>query len=153
MTIKERVDPYVTKVVSDLGFDLVDFNLFSAGKQYILRIYIDKDGGVTISDCSKVSHELGILFDLENLIEDNYTLEVSSPGVDRKLESTKDFQRNKGRLVRLTFEEAPEAIAPKKFIVGKLLEVKEESIVVKGPKKDLEFLVNDILTAKVELQF
>ncbi len=89
--IAERVSELVEPPLAELGFELVDVEYFAMHGQWVLRLYIDKTGGVTIDDCARVSRELGPLIDVKDVITHRYTLEVSSPGVDRPLKKEADF--------------------------------------------------------------
>lgn len=127
---------------------LVEADLFSAGKRRVLRLFIDKVGGVTIDDCSKVSHSLSLSLDASpDIIEGAFTLEVSSPGLDRPLKSDADFQRNVGRTLRVTRSFG-------KPLVGILKSFDASSILLelKGNAGELSVLRSDILSAKVEVQ-
>ncbi len=84
------------------GLEVVDVELRGGGKARMLRIFIDKPGGVTHDDCSNFSREVGTIFDVEDAVPGGtYTLEVSSPGLDRKLSKAGDFERFTGSLVKL----------------------------------------------------
>ena len=84
------------------GLELVDLELLGGGKARMLRIFIDKPGGVTHEDCANFSREAGTIFDVEDAVPGGtYTLEVSSPGLDRKLSKPDDFERFIGSLVKL----------------------------------------------------
>ena len=84
-----------------LGYELVAIENFSYGSGQTLRVYIDRDGGVTIDDCERVSRQISGVLDVEDAIEGRYVLEVSSPGLDRPLSEPKDFERFTGRQVKL----------------------------------------------------
>jgi len=81
------------------GLELVDVEFNKEGKNWILRIYIDREGGVTLSDCQKVSRLAGDLIEVEEVIEPVYTLEVSSPGLNRVLKKEKDFLKYSGKKI------------------------------------------------------
>ena len=81
------------------GLELVDVEFKKEGKNWILRIYIDREGGVTIADCQKVSRLAGDLIEVEEVIEPVYTLEVSSPGLNRVLKKEKDFLKYSGKKI------------------------------------------------------
>jgi ribosome maturation factor RimP len=88
------------------GIEIVEVDLRGAGKARLLRVYIDKPGGVTHGDCELISQRLGDLIDQEDAVPgDSYTLEVSSPGVERKLSRPRDFERVVGQKVRLVTTE------------------------------------------------
>lgn len=89
----------------------------------VLRLFVDREGGVTLDDCAQVSRELSEILDVEDFIQGYYTLEVSSPGLNRPLKKAADFERYRGRLVRIkTFELLPDdAGNPRKTFTGELL--------------------------------
>ena len=81
------------------GLELVDVEFKKEGKSWVLRIYIDREGGVTLADCQKVSRLAGDLIEVEEAIEPVYTLEVSSPGLNRVLKKEKDFLKYSGKKI------------------------------------------------------
>lgn len=95
-------------VVDGLGMELVDVAFVTEHGRRVLRVTIDKPGGVTVDDCGDVSRELGTILDVEDPIPQRYTLEVSSPGLDRPLLSEKDFIRFTGKKARIKTREAVE---------------------------------------------
>ena len=144
----EKLDTLIAKACEAVGVSLVEQDLFRAGKRKTLRLYIDKPEGVTIDDCSAVSRHLSDALDLDpEIIEGAYTLEVSSPGLDRPLKSVADFTRNVGRLVRVTRSTG-------KPVVGKLVCADEESLTltVKGASEDMVIPRAEVLVAKVDVQ-
>ena len=86
----------------NLGFELVDLEFGQGEDNSLLRLYIDQEGGITLEDCTHVSRMLGALLDVEDPIPGRYTLEVSSPGLNRRLSRAKDFQTRLGETVKLT---------------------------------------------------
>jgi ribosome maturation factor RimP len=99
--ITEQVSELVEPVLEEMGFELVEVEYLSQHGRWVLRLYIDKDGGVTISDCSQVSREIGDLIDVKDMIEHEYTLEVSSPGLNRPLKRERDFIRTIGKRIKV----------------------------------------------------
>lgn len=97
----ERVQALTLPVVEGLGMELVDVVFRREGRGWVLRLYLDKAGGLTLDNCQEVSEQLSDLLDIENLIDHPYTLEVSSPGLDRVLKTPQDFLRFSGRLARI----------------------------------------------------
>ena len=89
----------------------------------VLRLFVDREGGVTLDDCAAVSRELSEILDVEDFIQGYYTLEVSSPGLNRPLKKAADYERYRGRLVKIkTFELLPDdAGNPRKTFIGELL--------------------------------
>jgi ribosome maturation factor RimP len=99
----EKVREIAQRVADSSGLELVEIDLRGGGKARMLRIFIDKPGGVTHDDCSNFSREVGTIFDVEDAVPGgSYTLEVSSPGLDRKLLKASDYERFTGSLVKLT---------------------------------------------------
>lgn len=95
--LEEKIKTIAGPVVEGLGLDLVDLKFAAGHGRWILRVFIDRPGGVTIDDCSDVSRELSTALDIEDPIPRSYTLEVSSPGLDRPLVKDKDFIRFSGK--------------------------------------------------------
>ena len=103
----EHVRQIAERVTASQGLELVEIEFRGGGKARLLRLFIDKPGGVTHQDCAFVSRELGTILDVEEAIPGgSYTLEVSSPGLDRKLVKAADFERFAGSRVRLTTSSA-----------------------------------------------
>ncbi len=99
----DKVREIAQRVADSNGLELVDVDLRGGGKARTLRIFIDKPGGVTHEDCSNFSREAGTIFDVEDAVPGGtYTLEVSSPGLDRKLLKASDYERFTGNLVKVT---------------------------------------------------
>ncbi len=101
----ERVRQIAERVTSSSGLELVDVEFRASGMSRMLRITIDKPAGVTHEDCASVSREAGTILDVEDAISGPYLLEVSSPGLDRKLSRPAEFERFVGSLVKLTTRE------------------------------------------------
>lgn len=104
-----QITEIVVPIVESMGMELVDLEYGRVGRDTILRLFIDKDGGVTLDDCADVSRELSLVLDVEDIIPDRYTLEVSSPGLDRPLKKAADYAKFAGRLVKIkTYEPFPD---------------------------------------------
>ncbi|MFC1579281.1 ribosome maturation factor RimP [Thermodesulfobacteriota bacterium] len=105
-TISEEVSRLVGPVLESSGFELVDVEYTSNHGKRILRLYVDRPGGVTLDDCARVSREVGDLIDVKNIVDHGYVLEVSSPGLNRPLKKEKDFLRVLGKKIKV-FMAAP----------------------------------------------
>ena len=101
----EKIRTTVAGVVGSEGMTLVDVELKGAGANHLLRVYIDKPGGVTHADCQLISEQVSTILDVEDPIPGRYTLEVSSPGLDRKLVKPTDYEHFAGRRARLVLRE------------------------------------------------
>ena len=102
----ERIRAIADRVAESNGLETVEVEFRGGGKARMLRIYIDKPGGVTHADCQAVSREVGTILDVEDVVPGGqYTLEVSSPGLDRKLLKPSDYERFAGSIVKLRTRE------------------------------------------------
>jgi ribosome maturation factor RimP len=102
----EKIREIAERVTAGSGLEVVDIELRGGGKARMLRITIDKPSGVTHEDCANLSREVGTILDVEDAVHGgSYTLEVSSPGLDRKLLKPSDYERFKGSLARLVTRE------------------------------------------------
>ncbi len=100
-----KIEEIALRVAASEGLEVVDVELKGGGNNQLLRIYIDKPDGVTHGDCEKVSHQVGTILDVEDVIPGHYTLEVSSPGVERKLLKPRDFERFQGKKAKIVLRE------------------------------------------------
>ena len=107
------------------GLELVDVEFKKEGKNWVLRVFIDKEGGVTLEDCQKISRLAGDLIEVEEVIEPTYTMEVSSPGLNRVLKKEKDFIRCSGKKIGVQCH-AP--LNGRKKFTGILKDFKNQSI-------------------------
>ena len=133
--IERRVEEMLLPILDEFGFDLWDVGFVKEGKEYYLRAYIDKEGGIMIDDCVDVSRRLSDALDADDLIEEAYTLEVSSPGLGRKLVKDREFDRSIGRDVDVKFYKPVDGT---KELTGKLVGYDKDTITVEiddtGPK-------------------
>lgn len=103
--LEDRIRGLAAPVAEGFGLELVDVAFTSEFGRRILRVYIDKPGGVTVEDCERVSRELSTVLDVQDPIPQNYNLEISSPGLDRPLKTERDFARFTGRKARIRSKE------------------------------------------------
>jgi ribosome maturation factor RimP len=148
-----------------LGLEYYDLHYLREGGRWIVRLYIDRTGGVSLEDCERVSRELGVLLDVEDLIPHSYALEVSSPGLDRVLRGIEEYRRFAGRRVRLQFLPARPPTEPgqaaggegdkgKRTIEGYLRGVEGETVRVEvGKEEVLNIPWETILKARLLVEF
>ena len=131
--IEEAVEAIVQEIVQDSDLEVVDVE-YVKERDWYLRIYLDKEGGIEIDDCQRISEALEQILDEKDLLKDAYILEVSSPGLDRVLKKARDFEREQGKDVEVTFY-AP--VDGKKTWVGMLTGYDREknAIVLDGEKE------------------
>lgn len=129
------------------GLELVDLEFRRQGRRGLLRVFIDKPGGVGIEDCRRLSEELGDLLDVSDLVAESYDLEVSSPGLDRELKKERELRWAVGKRVRLWTAEAIEGC---REFAGRLAAVAEEALTVEEGAR--RWAVPRALLAKARLE-
>lgn len=110
-----RITAIAEKAAAPIGIEIVDVELKGAGQHQLLRIYIDKPEGVTHADCESISRQVGAVLDVEDPIPAAYDLEVSSPGVERRLGKWQDWQRFAGRKVKVVLKQPLQTPSLKHF--------------------------------------
>ena len=115
--VQVRIRGIVEQLAASEGMEVVEVELRGKGPRSLLRIFIDKPGGVTHRDCELISRQVGAILDVEDLIPASYTLEVSSPGVERRLTRPADYDRFAGRKVRLRLKQP---LGAQRQLVGRL---------------------------------
>jgi ribosome maturation factor RimP len=152
--VTEVVEDLVTPIVTELEMELVDIEYVKEGKNWFLRVYIDKDNGVDIEECGIVSERLSEKLDSLDPIPHNYFLEVSSPGAERPLKKEKDFQKAIGKNV---FIKTYEPIDDEKNFEGLLTAFDGETVTievkVKTRKKTIVLPFDKIANARLAITF
>ena len=128
--IASRTETLLGPILDEFGFDLWDVEYVKEGQDMFLRVYIDKPGGIMIDDCVEVSRKLSDALDADDPIEDAYTLEVSSPGLGRKLKKDREFERSIGRDVDIKFYKP---VNGSKETSGKLVAFDSRSVTIEEP--------------------
>lgn len=149
--VQQKIHDLAGQAASECSYELVDLTLLGSGKRITLRVIIDKEGGVTLNDCEIFSRRIEALLDVEGSIAGPYTLEVSSPGLDRPLKKLEDFKKNIGKLVRIITREK---INNQNFFAGRLKRVNGSTIslsVIDG-KEDVVIPFESISKAKLEIE-
>lgn len=127
--VTDIVRELVLPIIDNSALELVDIEFVKEGQNWFLRVYIDKEDGITIDDCQMVSESLSEKLDEVDPISQNYYLEVSSPGIDRPLKTDKDFEKYKGRLVEVHLYQPMEG---KKVMEGELIERTQANVTIKN---------------------
>ncbi len=149
MDLIDRIQRLAQGACEAHGVDLVDVEIFRAGRRRMVRIYIGKAPSFSVDDCALVSRQLSTLLDAENVLEDEpYTLEVSSPGIDRPFKTLRDWQRNVGRPVRVSTSQPIEA---KSLLTGKLMAADEVKAVIETTTGALEVPMSQVAQARCEI--
>jgi ribosome maturation factor RimP len=141
----------VTKIVEDQGMELWDMEYKPERRSMVLRVYIDRDGSVTVDDCAQVSGHISMMLDVEDLISESYTLEVSSPGLDRKLVKPEHYVRYIGRKIHIKLH--PHLAGRKKF-KGRLESIDGDTVVLfdEDEKQTHTLDLGDVQTARLEVE-
>ena len=151
--LSEQIEQQIQRIVESEGLELVHIDYRKQGHGFLLRVDIDKDGGVNIDDCQLVSQQISTWLDVEDPIPAELELQVSSPGLDRKFYSNKDYEKFVGRLVRI---KTGKAIRGLHVIVGRLKSFDGSTVVVTDPvmKKDADYAVPlaDIKETRLEVE-
>ena len=147
--IAQSVMDLIEPVLEAEGLELVDVEYKKEGPNWILRIFINKEGGVTIADCQKVSHLTGDLIDVEETIKIPFNLEVSSPGLDRSLKREKDFLKFKGKRIRL---HSLSPIDNKRKFTGILADFKDQIIFIDLDGKPFEIPLSQVAKANLVIE-
>jgi ribosome maturation factor RimP len=148
--VVDRVRAIADPILSNEGMELVEVEYRREGRGWVLRLYIDKENGITVDDCSRISQEVGRSLDVEDFILRPYSLEVSSPGLTRPLRSQKDFLKYRNHLIKL------KTIAPienRRQFKGKLLRVHENQIEIEMDGGVFQISLSNVAKANLELEF
>ena len=146
----ERIREAAERVARSLGIDVVDVE-WKVGKQRFLRVYIDKPEGVSHKDCEAVSNQLSVILDVEDLVPGpHYILEVSSPGLDRKLTKPAEFERFAGRLAKISTNEPVEN---QKFFEGRLAGVADGKVQIEVKGRVIALPMEGIRKANLVVEF
>jgi len=151
--LPEQVEQQIEKIVTSEGLELVHVEYRRQGRGYLLRVDIDKEGGITLEDCQLVSHQVSAYLDVEDVVPTEYELQVSSPGLDRKFYRESDYRKFIGKLVRV---KTSKPIRGLHVIVGRLKEYDGRNIVVTDPvvkrNPDYEIPMADIKETRLEVE-
>lgn len=148
--VVESIKTLSENLLSDNDIELVDIEYRGEGRGRLLRIYIDKEKGVTVDDCADFSRELSVILDVNDVIPGKYTLEVSSPGLRRPLKNIEDYKKFKGKLVLV---KTIESINNRKVFKGILNTCSEDHILIEIDGVSYEVPFHLIKKANLEINF
>ena len=148
--VSSKVEDLIMPVIQKNNFELVDVQYVKEGKEWYLRVFIDKPEGITLDDCELINREIGHLLDENDPIKTSYILEVSSPGIERPLKKEKDYLRFLGSKITVkTFD----AIDGQKIFVGQLKEFVEGIATITVDKRDVSISLDKIAFANLAVDF
>lgn len=149
--IVDEVTKYLEPILEGFNFELVDVEFVKEGPSYYLRIYIDKEGGITIEDCRVTSRAIEEVLDEKDIIEPAYMLEVSSPGLDRVIKKDKDFERFNGQVVDVKLYTP---INKQKMIQGELVSKTDEMLTVSDEDGEMiEIPMKNVVVVRLAILF
>lgn len=123
----EHLEAALSPVVTDHGMELVDLEFRAERSGWVLRLYVDRQGGVGVDDCARVSRECSVVLDAEELIKRSFRLEVSSPGIERRLRKPTHFEQQVGERVQIKMRKP---VGGRKRVTGELIEVRDDGVTV-----------------------
>ena len=149
-SIYQSVADLIKPTLEGNGIELVDVEYKKTGKTWVLRVFIDKNQGVTVYDCQELSREIEDLIEIHELIDDHYVQEVSSPGLNRPLKKDTDFLRNKGKRIQI---KTYSPINNGKTNTGTVKNFKNDTLFLENKKDTLEISLANIAQAKLIIEF
>lgn len=149
-TLEQKLQELLTPSIEDFGFELVGIECQRMGRYLTVRLFIDKEGGITIDDCADVSRQVSAILDVEDPIADKYNLEVSSPGLDRPLFTLAHYQRFIGQDVVIHLRIA---MGDRRKWQGKLVRVEGDMITLLVDEQEHTFVFGNIQKANIVPKF
>lgn len=146
--IEERLTTLLTPIIDNSGYELVDLALLKTPGGLTLRILLDKNGGVTLADCEKISRIVGDILDIHDPIPEHYVLEVSSPGINRPLTKEADFQRFAGQKAYI---ETQIPISGRKRYKGLLVGIENKTVIISVDQIDYRIPIEYIKKARLDI--
>lgn len=145
-----RLNELIEPVVLGLGLELADLQFRREAHGWVLRIILDGEQGISVEDCAEVSRDVGHLLEVEDPIEQAYTLEVSSPGLDRPLKQEKDFCRAKGKTAKIVVRDA---VAGRHSFIGEILAAGDGMVTVASEDGPVEIPLAAVKKARLVVEF
>jgi ribosome maturation factor RimP len=144
----QEVRQVVEPILESLGFELVDLEYQRESHGWVLRIYLDREGGVSLDDCAGISHEVGAVLEVKDLIPSAYILEVSSPGLTRPLKKPEDFNKFQNQMVKIKLYEPLDG---RRNFKGTLLGLEGDRVRVEVEQQVYELPLQRIAKANLEI--
>ena len=145
--IVQQVSELINPVLVDLGYELVEVQFRREQHGQVLRVVIYKDTGIGVEDCTRVNREVSYLLDVEDIVDQAYNLEITSPGLDWRLKNERDFARCSGRKVRIVLKDGSE---PQVGLIG---EVGDGQVTLDVDGEKTVVVLEEIKKAKLVIEF
>ncbi len=154
----KKIEELVQPLLDELGCELVDLEYQREQRGWVLRFFLDKEGGINLDDCAMASREISSLMDVENIINTAYSLEVSSPGIERPLKKPQDFKRFSGQLVKIKTLDSidPDATGKnRKTFIGTLSGLEDDNVllILKNKNDAVAIALSQIDKANLKYEF
>jgi len=146
MNLDSAVESAIVQKIESLGFECWEVKFFTAGGKSVLRIFADTDEGISMDQCAEISHGVSDLLDSLDFGNDEYTLEVSSPGLDRPLTTERDFRRFTGKEVQIRYKDETGKSCKQ---TGAVLKATEDSVTLTFGGETRDFRYDEILSGKL----
>ena len=144
--VQNEIEQLIKPTIEDMGYVLWGCEYLAQGKHSLLRIYIDKEDGIGIEDCQRVSHQVSAILDVEDPIPGNYSLEVSSPGIPRPLFHSAQYLYYIGQDIQIKLFKP---VAGKRKFAGTLISADEHALILTIGSEQQEFLFSNIVKANL----
>jgi ribosome maturation factor RimP len=144
-----RLEALARRAVQPLGVEVAWVEFKRRGSSWVFRVFIDRESGVGLRECEQVSERLGVMLDVEDPIDSRYTLEVSTPGLDRPLRTKRDYVRFSGRLARI---KTRERFDNESLFRGRLAGMKDDNVILQGDGETRSFPFSAIESGRLEVE-
>jgi ribosome maturation factor RimP len=142
--LRMKIEEYLKPIIRFQGYELIELNLINQGGKLLLRILLNRPGGITMGECVEMNKKLSRVLDKIDFIQQSYVLEVSSPGVDRPLKDEKELKCVVGRDLEFKLKDG-------RRLKGNLLEVKDGKLIISCKDSIQEILISDLDSAKQKI--
>lgn len=148
--ITRQVGRLIEPILDEMSIELVDTEYLSEHGRWVLRIYVDKEGGITLDDCAAVSREIGDLIEVRDLISHEYVLEVSSPGLNRPLKKEMDFIQTVGKRVKVRMK-CP--VNGRRNFMGHLAAFRDATLYIQVGEEEVRLPLQEVEKANLVYEF
>lgn len=142
-----KVEQLLAPMLEQENAELVDLKFVQEGHRWVLKVFLDKSGGITLDDCAYFSDRIGSLLDEKDIITKSYVLEISSPGINRVIKKESDFKRFSGQAVKLTSKIPQEG---QRHFKGKILGFEDGQVLIEAGGKTHRFPLSQIDEARLD---
>lgn len=148
--ITAKIEDVIRPVLAEQEVELVDLEIKGSIRNPVIKIFVDEPGGISIARCVALSRELNQVLEFAAILQGNFRLEVSSPGIDRPLKKASDFARNVGRMVKVTYTTAETGTQTH---TGKIVHVADDSVTILVDGEEIMLSVAQIESAQIQIQW